>query len=190
MKKVGKIILAIVIAVIIAVVSALVYTLTNGFTSDVKNFMLIRDGEYILADTQGVSIHGGETFEVYHYDEDDDISVKIIPLEIENDFMFTLSGYDYSWNSDVVRYSEDFTNFFTVEIDQDKNTVNISGRLQTILQKYAETLNGTLESMQGLPASDMFRLSVTTDKSTLSLDFRILANVESISLSEGELSFS
>ena len=187
MKKVGKIILVIVIAVIIAVVSALVYTLTNGFTSDAKRFMLIRDGEYILADAQGVSIYGGETFEVYHYDDDDDISVNIIPLEVENDFMFTLSGYDYSWNNDVVRYSEDFTQYFTIEIDQEENTIKLLGRMQTVLQNYANPLNGTLERMQGLPASDMFRLSVTTDKSTLSLDFRILAPVESITFSDNLL---
>ena len=189
MKMLGRIVLTVVLVAVIAFIAALVYTLTNGFSSDVKSFMLIRDGEYILSDVSGVTICEGETFDVYHYDDDEKISAKIVPIEIEGDYNFTIDGYEYSWNADVVRYVKDFSSYFAIAIDQDKNTVSISGPLKSALEKYAASLGGTLGGMQPLPSSDLFRIEISSDGSTIGLGCNMTSRVAGICLSQSILSF-
>ena len=189
-KGIGKGILIAVIVIASAFVAALIYTLTDGFKSDVKKFMLIEDGgKYILSDESGATIYDSATLEVHHYDGDADISAKIVPVKVSEDYRFTVSGYEYSWNNDVVRAKADFTKYFSVRIDQTKNTVTVSGRLQKALTAYAEALGGTLDSMQGVPPSDMFNLEVSSGGSAIRYGFNILVKIEKITFSENGLKF-
>ena len=175
MKNGIRFLIGIMVVCFFAGISAGIYFLTDGLKKDVavKPFVVIRNDEYILSDTKGLSFSGKETFFVKHYVEDDEISVQLKPIELKEDYTFEIDGKIYSWNSDVVRYASIFITGFTLAIDQELNEVTVEGSLLSGIKAYAKQadLLGKV-FLDNIPKADMFRLSITTAGSKIDLDFR------------------
>lgn len=181
MKKFKNFLIIFIVVIVFGVIVAGVYGLTGGFTTtDVKSFALVRDGKYILSDAKGVLLRNEETFTVKAYGKDKDISASITPIELEEDYYFYVDEYEYSWNEDIVKSEEDLSQYFDIQIDQDKNTVTVRGSTGDVLKAFAG--EQTLE-MPSLPSADMFRLAITCGDSTMNLNCSIMSAVTGVYLS-------
>lgn len=174
MKKLIKTILTLALILIIAVVAAVVYSTTNGFKDEAKTFSIERDEKYILSDQSNIKIYGEETFKIKHYGDDERISAKITPIAIENDYSFSVSHIEYSWNA-IAESKPNWTKYFTVELDQTANTVRIAGTQSSVLTAYAAHEGGELTAMDSMVYSNMYRLDITTGGSTIGLKFCVLS---------------
>lgn len=186
-----KIIGWILVALILSFAAALIFSLTNGFTSDIKSFAVMRGENYILNDTSGILLVEEETFTIKHYSGDSDISAKIYPMNLSEDYRFEVDGHEYSWNKDVIPRVKDFSDYVDITVNQKDNTVKIVGKPSTFLQRYAEKgANGkTTKLLDTLPDEDMFRLEITSGGATITLKCRLAAQATGIVFSDSGIYF-
>lgn len=186
-----KVLVGIAFIIVCAFVSAIIYNLTNGYTEKIKPFYIERENGYKIYNDKGnVRIINREKFEVHHYGgKDKEISVSLRPIKVVGDYKFYLDGLEYSWNIDVVRYNQDFAPYFDVYVDQEKNTVEIRGNLNTALKYYAAEGGNELTGLEKMSYKDMFCLTITSGKSSIELDCCIVSDVLGLTLSQGSILF-
>lgn len=157
---------------------ALLFSFISWFLNGGLNtFSVGYDDTIFTKDTENVSIIESGTFTVHYKDEDtNDIKAKLIAVELYEDFYFQADGITYSWNANVVRSKiQNFTDFVEITIDQEKNTVTVTGSLLSALQKAGNTEDIVLLST--LPNEDMFRLSIESGDTVIEIGCRIQSSV-------------
>lgn len=139
-------------------------------------------------DATGEKLYAGDTLTVSTEDESK-ITAKVTALELSEDVAFTINGESCTWNEDVA--GEDLTEHFAIAIDQEQNTVTIGATLQEALQKYAEKIAGVGAkiALGTLPASDMFRLTVSVGDQSLNVDFSALSEGTKLTLDTENILF-
>ena len=192
MKKIGKnmqIVFYVVFAVLAVAAFALIFSLSNGFTQKVNTFMLVDGNNYILSNEYNMRWTEQKTFTVHHFKDDTKITAKIEPLLLANDFTFTMNGKEYRWNKDIVRADVDISRYIEAVVNNTANTVTVIGTVSSALEEFATASGATLENVGIIPQEDMLRLIVASGGSTISVEFSVSANVQSIKLDKYEYKF-
>lgn len=149
----------------------------NGFTITYGN-------ETIRKNVDNIYILDSGTFTLNYKDKDtDDIKVKILAVELSEDLYFEADGKEYSWNQDIYRGKvQNFTDCFDVQIDNENNTITIQGNLLKALKKAGSVEEITF--LSPLPTEDMFRLEISSGKTTIDIGCCIYSAVDNIELDE------
>ena len=185
------------IVVVLAVIAALagigiaIYKLVGNVQEETKKgettgFVVEYQDQTLEASAGGAVFTNTETFSVVQSGSDLEIFAKIYAKKLPEDYEWQVAkdGQEtpdtYRWNSDFV--GEDFTEYFDVAVNQDANTVTVTGTVKELLTSYAARRDATLESMAALPNVDMFVLEITAGDHSMSIGFRVYAPVYSITL--------
>ncbi len=168
---------------------AFLFNLTNGFSRPVSRFGVALNDEYIMSDVDGRTISQGSTMKVQHYGSDFNISVSVIPVKVDGDYTFWLNEQEYSWNRHIVGSGEDFANYMPIYINQDANTVAISGNLLTALREYGKVGGQTVSRTSAHPTSDMFKLVISSGGSSISIGMHIEYIPSAVAVSANNIIF-
>lgn len=202
-KKKSNIFITILLVIAFAFVAALGYNLLrkdgNG-SSKVKSFAVYqgdsKDG--IFNDKGGVIFYETETFHVQHFFGDEKIEASIEAIEVADDYAFTITRtiqdktvpLSYTWNSSIVGAGEGETiaELFELAIDQESDTVSITGTVSGVLTAYAANIGGT-STITRIPNADMFALKIKAGGGTITLGLRVMANAQAVALSQNHVIF-
>ena len=154
-----------------------------------NEFTVTYEDTVYTQDTKGIAIDGAGTFTVTYKETDtDDIKVKLLAVELYEDFYFQSEDKKYSWNTNVVRSKiQNFTEYFDISIDNKNNTVMVKGSLIEALKKAGNTDDIALLST--LPSEDMFSLEITSGNTTIRIGCTLFLAVEAIELSQSNIYF-
>ena len=184
-----QIVFYVVFAVLAVAAFALIFSLSNGFTQKVNTFMLVDGNNYILSNEYNMRWTEQKTFTVHHFKDDTKITATVEPLLLANDFTFTMNGKEYRWNKDIVRADVDISRYIEAVVNNTANTVTVIGTVSAALEEFATASGATLENVGIIPQEDMLRLIVASGGSTISVEFSVAANVQSIKLDKYEYKF-
>lgn len=172
--------LAIFLAFVVLV--GVISNITDGFTSSNKrNFGVVVDGTEYREDAQGLEFSQGETLQIKHYDGDEKIKLKVTAVAVPLDWDFKVGSSLYSWNHDVVRKGADLTGFFDFKIDQETNTITVSGTVSGMLNKFFSGSEIALPNK--LPSANMLCLEIKSGD-TLKLYGNLYAEVSGVTLND------
>lgn len=145
------------------------------------------DEKELSLNKTGVEIYGTETFTVKQDGDDEVITAKLVPIAMTENYHFKVNNLGYSWNSEIVGFEADLSPYFTIEVNQDENTVAVSGSTLKALEGYAKSENG-VASLPGIPSGDMYRLEITSGDETFSCYCSFRSEVEDLTLSKNHIS--
>ena len=169
----------------LALVGVLVFVVYRLFATDFNGFGLMHGNTEIVKSVSNVSINDGASFQVkYYYGDTDDIEAYIEPIQLDEDFTFTVDGELKSWNTDIVGADDlDYTKMFDIRINDESNTVTVYGSVLQALKRLFVSDNVTLN--MDIPSADMFKLYVNSSDTTITVNCRIYANANGIELTDG-----
>lgn len=187
MKKAIKIVAILLVIVLLFGVFMLIRKLSNNFTTDVKTFYLVIDGEMIAdSSTTGLVVFDKD-IEVHTVGEaisgKGDYTYQIVRNTSAGSFTFYIDGEKHAL-ADVKDYTKGF------EIAQDENKLHIKGcNLTTVLNRlFGE---GNIELPELNNATCYFTLIVKAKDGTrsISIDFAVPVFIEGITLDQTHLEF-
>ena len=197
--KIIEIVVVLVVIAALAGIGVAIYKLVGNVQEETKKgettgFVVEYQDKTLETSAGGVVFTNTETFSVVQSGADSEIFVKIYAKKLPQDYEFyltsTVEGVQetntYRWNSDFIVAREDLTEYFDVAVDQDKNTVTVTGTVKELLTSYAarSTRKATLEPMNALPNVDMFVLEITAGEHSMEIGFHVYAPVYSLTLPE------
>ncbi|MBE5751032.1 MAG: hypothetical protein E7357_01320 [Clostridiales bacterium] len=189
-----KILVIVVVLVFIAALAGIgvtIYKLFGNVQEETKKgettgFVVDYQDKTLEESAGGVVFTETETFSIRQSGADSAISAKIYAKKLPEDYewKFAKEGQEtpdtYRWNTDFV--GEDFTEYFDVAIDQDENTVTVTGTVKELLTSYAARRDATLEPMSALPNEDMFVLEIMAGNHSMAIGFHVYAPIYSLAL--------
>ena len=173
------------IFLVFVVLVGVISNITDAFTSsNEKSFGVIVGEEEYRVDTAELNITQGKTLKIKHYDGDEKIKLKVTAVAVARDWYFENGGMLYSWNQQVVRKGADLTQFFDIKIDQEANTITVSGSISDMLTKY---YNGSeIGIVEKLPTASMLCFEIKSGD-TLKLYCNVYATVSGVTLSDNNV---
>ena len=182
----GAMIVALVLLLVFTV--GLLFSLTNGFSSDVKTFALKRSGAgLILNDSKGLKLRNEEQFEIINLkNENRDFSVRVYAYgEEESDFEFAYGAEKgYSWKNFTEEERRDFSDCFNITLEKNLLTIKHEG-LRWIVGQY----NSEILLPESYPKGDKFVLEISCDDEKISLSFDLYTQVMGVNLDREEIAF-
>lgn len=190
-KRSTSLISVLILILLVVVAIGAISKLTNGFSSDIKNFVIKRNGETIYNDVSGLEMRGTEKYSVERLGGSvADYEVKIYAYGTEEtDFTFRKGEEDgYSWLKNVVNVKggTDFTEYFSVKKTDEGFTVTYTS-LQEIVDAWSKETKITIPDER--PKGDNFVLTVTSGNSVINLKFSISRRVREIVLNTNNIVF-
>lgn len=189
--KIVEIVVVLVVVAALAGIGVAIYKLVGNVqeetkTAETTGFVVDYQDKTLEESAGGVVFTETETFSIRQSGADSAISAKIYAKKLPEDYewKFAKEGQatpdTYRWNTDFV--GEDFTEYFDVTVDQDENTVTVTGTVKELLTSYAARRDATLEPMAALPNEDMFVLEIAAGEHSMAIGFHVYASVYSLTL--------
>lgn len=174
---------------VLGIIAGLVAVLKKFADGGFNDFTVTYEDTVYTQDIDGIAIDGEGVFTITYKETDtDDIKVKLLAVELYEDFYFQSEDKKYSWNANVARSKiQNFTECFDITIDNKNNTVTVKGSLTDALKKAGNTDDITLIST--LPNEDMFSLEITSGDTTIYIGCIIRSSVAGIELSQSNIYF-
>ncbi|MBQ8685137.1 MAG: hypothetical protein IJ514_03075 [Clostridia bacterium] len=184
-----KIASLITIVLSLTLVGILVFIVYGLFKTDFNGFGLEHKGKEILTNTANVVLTEGDVITLkYYYGDMGDIKVYMKPVEVAEDFEFTIDGEVKSWNTDIVKSNTvDHSKLLEFYIDNVANTVTVKGSVKQGLKAVFEAEKVSWAGF--LPVEDMFYIMIESGDTTITLSSRIYAQTEKISIGNEDITF-
>ncbi len=183
MKKAIKIAVILLVIVLLFGVFMLIRKLSNNFTTDIKTFYLLLDGEQIFDNnTTGLRLLDKD-IEVHTIGGKKDYKYKIVRNKSAGSFTFYLDGEKHT-----LADQQDYTKGFEITNDNGKLRVKSCSLSEVLNRVFGE---GTIELPELNNATCYFTLIVSTqdDKQSISIDFAVAAYITDIELDQTHLEF-
>ena len=168
--------------------------MTNGFEEDFKTFFVEVDGEAVLSERGGYTIGKNTGMNVgvkYTFAKLDNAksgySVKVIPnAAVDKDFSFKAGEDNFKFKS-----ISDCTAGFDIECGEESFTIKAKGNLSAVLSAIYPDKAVEIENVSDTLYDDMFTLEIKSynEKAVVKLNFKVLNEVEGVSLNFDEVVF-
>lgn len=178
------------ILVVLAVIAAvgLLYSLTNGFTSDVKTFYVVVDKEIVTDEHGGYVVTPNKPLEVKVQNlsaNGKGYTVKVVPNEVEGkDFSFMSSSASRTFQTES-NLTEGFT------ITADGNTFTLTPKGNSLTEVLKSICGESVIDCGEFAYKDMFTVVVSSndESNVVKLNFSVAGGVQGVTLDKEAILF-